>query len=459
MKTFKSIISGVIYNNQDDLLHNKYKKDQDNFIIEAIFATGFLVLTGGAFLTGFALYLGATDTMAGYIPLLGSICGIFSIFAGLILERISKRKKLVLITNIISKTMIALVVAIPSFIKGNTAIVLFFIILAIAYIINSFRSLAINNWFISVVPDNIRGRYFAIRQTFSLIIAAILPVLAGRFLDVLTSEYIGFVVIFSIAFILLIGENKALSKISEPESGNLGKGNIKLKDIILVPLKNKKFMKYTSTMVWFYLGFFIAAAYTQVYMIKYLGLSYTFITLMGAGICTIQIAAYRFWGGIYDKKGAEFTMKTAIWIHMFELIAWFFVSDSTKFIFIPIAFFLASIATPGFITGSFNLRYKLMPDKGRTLYDGFFTAVIGLVIIIGPLLGRVLQNGITAINIEDSFQFAQFRILYAIAALVLMSLQIYNIISKRRQRKNKVTYITKRKKPRRKILKRRKVVA
>lgn len=430
MAKLKGLISKLVYGNQADLLYNKHKKDQDFFISQAVFSIAFFVLTGGSFLTGYALHLGASDTLAGYIPLLGSICGIFSIFAGIILERIEKRKRLIIILNIISKTLVASIVAIPCFFSGTTAIVVLFVMLIAAYMTNSLMGIAINNWFISVVPESIRGRYYSIRQTCTLVVAAALPVMAGKFLDSVSSKYIGFVVIYSVAFVMIWGEVISFTKINEPTSGHLGKGKIKLIDIVRLPLRNKKFMFFVLSVIWFYLGFYICAAYTQVFMIKYLNLSYTFITTLGMFLSVGKMFTYRIWGKIYDSKGASYTIKMAIWFYILEVVVWTFVTGLNKYALIPITYVFEAIAFPGFIVGTFNMRFKLIPENGRTVYDGFYTAVVGIVLLIAPLTGRLVQTGIMSTNIPNIMPFAQFRLLYGITAIILLALQGYNHFSK-----------------------------
>jgi MFS family permease len=430
MAKIKSLISRLIYGNQADLLYNKHKKDQDFFISQLVFSTAFLVLTGGSFLTGYALYLGASDTLAGYIPLLAGICGIFSIFAGIILERIEKRKRLIITLNIISKTLVASIVAIPCFFSGTTALIVLFAMLIAAYMTNSLMGIAINDLFISVVPESIRGRYYSIRQTFALIVSATLSIIAGRFLDSVTSKYVGFVIIYSVAFLMIWGEVISFSKIKEMPPGHIGKGNIKLLDIIRIPLHNKKFMLFVISVIWFYLGFYICAAYTQVFMIKYLNLSYTFITIMSMLLSIGKMFTYRVWGNVYDSKGASYTIKMAIWFYILEVAVWTFVSSYNKYALIPVTYIFEAIAFPGFIVGTFNMRFKLIPKNGRTIFDGFYTAIFGIILIIAPLIGRLIQTGIMSTNIPEVIPFAQFRLLYGITTIVLLSLQCYHYFSK-----------------------------
>jgi len=172
-----------VYQGNTELIESPNRKSQDFFIIQSIFGSTLMVLLGGQFLTGFAIYLGTSDELMGYIPLISSISGSIVIFSGLFLERFSSKKKVVVVLNTISKLLMTSVILIPLFIPKTMQIPMLFIILIISYGLNSIMSIAVNNWFVNVIPISIRGRYFSIRQIFAVGVSAVVPVIAGRIMD------------------------------------------------------------------------------------------------------------------------------------------------------------------------------------------------------------------------------------------------------------------------------------
>ncbi len=420
-----------LYQHDLELINSPARKSQDHFIIQAIFGSAFLVLTGGQFLSGFAIYLGASDKLVGYIPLIGSICGIFLIFLSLFIEQFSNRKKLVLAFNSITKPLIISIILIPLFIPKRFQVTVLFVILIIAYMLNAMMGLAINSWFVNVIPSQIRGRYFSIRQIYAVFVSVLLPIIAGGILDAVSDPYIGFVILYCMAFVLILGENYAFRNIEDTTVENIGRDNIRLKNVFLIPVKNKEFMEYTIMLAIFYLFLYLSVSFSQLYMIRYLKLSHTFIAFMTMINALLQIFLYSQWGKFGDRYGHKFVMEVSICFFAVQMALWALVSQRTMYICIPLVYVVASISNSGFAVGSFNRRYDIIPEKGRSLYDGFFSMVVGLVLLVAPWIGSKMRELFVDLPyVQQNIEFGEFRIGFAISALGLMLLQLYKLIRK-----------------------------
>lgn len=430
-KKFRELLVRWTYHNDLGLINSPHRKSMDFFIVQVIFGQAFAILTGGTYMSGFAIYMGASDELVSYIPIIGSISGIFLIFSGIFLERFSNRRKLVVIFNFIIKPMLVSTIFIPLIIPKSMQVVTLFIILLIAYTLNSLMGMAINSWFVKVIPINIRGRYFAMRQIFAVLVSAILPLLAGYILDIATVQYMGFAILFGMAFIFMFCENYAFWNIDDTTVENLGKGNVKLYDIFRIPLKDKEFMGYTVKLVIFYLALYFSASYAQVYMIRYLKLPYTFISGMTVMDAVIQIFIYTKWGRLGDRKGHKYVMELSIWFFVIHMAAWAITSQKTMYFSIPLAYLSSAIANSGFALGSFNSRYDIIPEKGRNLYDAFYTAIIGLTLLIAPWIGGQFKGllGRSAF-VANSLEFGEFRIIFAVSAIAIAALQMFGPMQK-----------------------------
>jgi len=432
----KKFLVQWVYHNDLQLMNSPHRKSMDFFIIQVIFGNAFAILTGGVYMSGFAVYLGASDDLVGYIPIIGSIGGIFLIFSSIFLERFRNLKKLVITFNFIVKPMLVSVILIPLVIPKSMHVGSLFVILLMAYTLNSLMGVAINSWFVNVIPINIRGRYFAMRQIFAVIVSAALPLIAGYILDVVPDQYMGFAILFSAAFVLMFCENYAFWNVQDTTVENYGKGNLKIVDMFRIPLKNKEFMKYTIKLIVFHLALYLSASYVQVYMIRYLELPYTFISSMTVMDAIIQIFIYTKWGRLGDRKGYKYVLEVSIWFFVFYMVAWAMTSKSTMYLSIPMAYLFSAIANSSFMVGSFNSRYQVIPDKGRTLYDGFYTSVIGLTLLIGPWIGGRFKDTLAKSSfMQNNFEFGEFRIIFTLSAIGLAMLQIFEIAQKYRKHK------------------------
>jgi len=431
-RRFRKLVVQWTYHNDEGLINSPYRKSMDFFIIQVIFGTAFAILTGGTYMAGFAIYMGASDELVSYIPIIGSISGIFLVFSGIFLERFSNRRKLVVTFNFIIKPMLVSTIFIPLIIPKSMQVATLFIILLIAYTLNSLMGMAINSWFVKVIPINIRGRYFAMRQIFAVLVSAILPLLAGYILDIMLDQYMGFAILFVMAFIFMFCENYAFWNIEDTIVENFGRGNVKLYDIFRIPLKDKEFMEYTIKLVVFHLALYLSASYVQVYMIRYLKLPYTFISSMAVMDAIIQIFIYTRWGRLGDIKGHKYVMELSMWFFVIHMAAWAITSHKTMYFFIPMSYLFSAIANSGFALGTFNSRYDIIPEKGRNLYDAFYTAVIGLTLLIAPWIGGQFKGVLAQSSfVANNLEFGEFRIIFAISAIGIAALQVFGIAQKR----------------------------
>lgn len=429
---FRKKIETWTYQNDLELINAPSRKSQDFFIMQSLFGAIIMILTGGQFLAGFAIYLGASDNLVGYISLISSISGILLIFSGLLLERFSTRKRLVIILNSIAKPLMASVVLIPILVPKAMQVPALLITLSIAYALNSLMSIAINNWFVHVIPIRIRGRYYAVRQSYAVIVSAIVPIIAGRIMDTASDQYIGFVIIYLWAFISIFGENYAFSKIDDVKIDTTDKDKLKLGDVFRIPIKNKEFMAYTFKLMAFYFTLYMSASLIQVYMLRYLGLSYTFISAMTVLSSIVQIFVYPRWGRLGDIYGQELVMDISIWGYALHMGLWALVSKGNVYVFSTMAHLVGAICGAGFAVGSFNSRYEIIPEKGGTIYEGFYTAIIGLTLLVAPWVGSRIRKEIINIEyIQSHIAFGELRILFAISAIGLALLQLYDVVKKR----------------------------
>ncbi len=428
-RAFGKMFLLLFYRNDMQLVTAPGKPDRDWFIKQAIFGTAFAALVGGVFLSGLFIEMGAPDYLMGYIPFIGSIAGITVIFAGIVIERIKNRRKFIIILNIIGKSLIVSAVWIPAFVSWDIAPFLMLPVVFIGYSLNSFMGITINSWFVDVVDSRIRGRFMSTKQIFALIVSATFPIIAGRFLDSFMNKYLVFCVLYSIAWVFMWFETYSFTKINDPGFKTLGKGNIKLKDLILKPIKNKEFMKLMAMLGFFYFSWYMTMSFASVYQIRYLEIPYTFITAMGMINPILQMAWYPMWGKLTDKYGPQFIIRIALWLYVVQALLWFCMTSGSYYFIMPLLQINASMIGPAFMLGIFNTKYSIIPQEGRSVYDGFYTATVGTIILVAPTIGNLIKNLIDNNSYRIvGMEFPQFRLMFLIAATLVLLLNIYNLI-------------------------------
>jgi MFS family permease len=427
MLKISGIINRQVYQRDPELIHHPVKKSMDAFIIQAIFGTMFGIFTGGVFLSGYLINLGAEDDLVSYLPLIPSICGMFLIFCGPFVEKFNRRRTFVLIINGLTKVTLASVIFIPLFVPKIMQIPIIYFMLIVGYILNGINGLAINSWFISVIPTKIRGRYFSIRQTIAVILSIVFPVMAGRLVDIIPNKYNGFMILYVIAMAAAFFENVYFGRIDDPEIKTIDK-KMNIIEIIKIPLKNKKFRSFTLRQGFFYMFLYIAASFSQLYMLKYFKLTYTFIS--SASIVSAVLQAfifYRVWGKINDRFGSNFVMITSMWFYAVDMFIWFLMTPGNVKVLLPLGYALGAVESSGFTLGTFNRRYEIIPEEGRPIYDSFYSAYIGIILLVSPVIGGKLRDYAANIDFFKNFQYGNFRVVYFLSSLALILLQIYNV--------------------------------
>jgi hypothetical protein len=65
-----------------------------------------------------------------------------------------------------------------------------------------------------------------------------------------------------------------------------------------------------------------------------------------------------------------------------------------------------------------------MPEKNRTVYEGWFGAVMGLSMLVSPVIGNFIMNRLPVLN-NIVFQHSKFQFMYILSfmlAIIVMLL-------------------------------------
>ena len=79
-----------------------------------------------------------------------------------------------------------------------------------------------------------------------------------------------------------------------------------------------------------------------------------------------------------------------------------------------------------------NYRYDLMPEKNRTLYEGWFGALFGFSLLVGPTVGNVVMNRLPVIE-TALFQHSHFQLLYLLSFLLAVPILMLAFWERKKQ--------------------------
>lgn len=401
---FRSFCSGEEYGSQK------------LFILDAILINAAVGITTGVILSGYMLYLGASDFLSALINNSASFSAILCIFSFIFFEKKAKRKKILISMNLLSRTIFMLILAVPFIIeKEKTSFFLIAVLIVLSDVIFSIYRVGWLVWLMDIAPAKNKTNYIYMRMFYLRCAYAFVTLLSGFILDMFDKGFAGFAILFGSSYLLSLMDAIVLGRIRE--KGYMLDSASKSLDRFLVPLKTKQYRDYLFFMFLFYFSFFISSAYTPVYMIKYLELDYKFILSMSVVSMTAMILSNLMWMKVEQRSGSGFVLSTSTLMQALGLLIIGFLTDRTYYLFF-FSSVITGVGAGGFNTTSFSYRYELMPDVGKTIYESWFYLIFGVASLIAPIAGQMVINIMPEFT-NTVFHNSKIQLLYMVSFALL----------------------------------------
>lgn len=419
----------AIYYSDKPLTEKDYIFSRNLSIFEGGSARTMFNLTSGAFLAGYASFLGADDSFNGIIGAIPVLAGIIQMISPIIFERMEKRKLLISLFAFLHRLLLASLVFIPVLLKGQSSrLALLAVVYFLSYLAISFINPAVSGWIIDLIPESIRGRYFGIRESYVLGAATIFTLIMGRVLDAFKAkgnEYGGFIAVFVFVGILALINFIALSYMKEPPVKR-NKSELNLKKVVTIPLKDKKFTKIILLFIFWNIGVQIGGPFFSVYMVTGLKLNYTFIMIMGTLGTLTNVILVRLWGRLADKKSWIYVTKMSILILAVSHFIWFFINQQTASYLVPLMHISGGAAWAGIGISTFNIQFQYSPEEGRTVYIGFNAALCGLIGFLSTLLGSFILSMLNEFRLDlAGFTIGGMQMIFCFSGILLAICVLY----------------------------------
>jgi Na+/melibiose symporter-like transporter len=406
-----------------------YGKSRRYFIYEGCMAVGITSLSSGAYLAGLASYLGATDGFNGIIAAIPAATGIVQLLSSMTFEHRQRRKPLILLGSIIFRLSLSVMFFVPSLFPFNQySLILIGALYTIAYLLSSFINPAASNWLVELTPENMRGEYFARRDSISLGFLTVLSVLMGMVVDHFQAkqqEQTGFVLLGGILLVMTLADVFFLGRIREPHQERLV-GRLNLKDIIVKPLRNVNYRKVIVLFLLWNMGIQIGGPFFSIYMVTGLKLNYTYIMLLGVLTSFVRVFAAPYWGRLVHKKSWDFTAKTSIALLAIAHLGWLFINADTVMFFMPVLNILGGIGWSGVNLSLFYIPFAMAPQEGKTMYIGMSSALGGIAGFFSTLIGAAIVNAFDGMRINVAgLNFTNMHIVFVLSGIIMLLAACY----------------------------------
>jgi MFS family permease len=205
-------------------------------------------------------------------------------------------------------------------------------------------------------------------------------------LDSGNRTYLGFVLIFSIAFLARSVSVYHLTFLHEPPAAASSVPDMQVAHWWRT-LKSTGALSFSVYFALMNTAVGISAPFFTVYMLRDLGFSYLEFTALSGTSVFVQFLTLHTWGRIADVYGNRLILiVTSISLPIVPLL-WLFSAD---FWFLMVAQGLSGLSWAGFTLSAGNLLYELVPTTRRAAYVAFHNVGTATGVFVGAMIGAGL---------------------------------------------------------------------
>jgi MFS family permease len=239
-----------------------------------------------------------------------------------------------------------------------------------------------------LVPRQMRGRYFGLRNRITAFVSMAFSYAAGGILQLLTGNTdLAFTVIFVGAIASRLVSFYFLSKIFEPSSPATEKGG---HDSMLKMARGLfstnigmfiifcALMNFTTT---------VAGPFFAPYMLVDLNLSYIVYTVLNSVAGLATVGSMTWWGKRIDRAGSIRVLKITSLFVPFVPLGWVPIHSLWWLIIMQL---FSGFAWAGFQLASGVFIFDAAPPQNRTRYIALYNSLIYLGVSVGSLVGGIL---------------------------------------------------------------------
>lgn len=357
-------------------------------------------LAVGAFLTAFALELGASNLTIGILAAIPHLSQLAQIPATYAVERLRTRRRIYRISGWVARPMM-LVIGAAAFLPDSLGLKVIMAAFFVRYFAGAFLTCSWNSWMRDLVPEKVMGKVFGRRQQIMIGGGVVLTLFAAGFVDSWPRFFhldvvYAYSVIYSLAFVGGIYSVWATGKIDEPEMEPL----VEKIDIIAqlrAPFHDRNYRRLISFLASWNFAINLAAPFFTVHMLRKMGLDLTVV--MGFAILS-QITAYIMvaqWGNIADRFSNKSVLAVCAPLFVLAIFTWTFTTmPETHALTLPLLFLIhmaTGAASAGVTLASGNLTLKLAPKGKATGYLAANSMVNALAAGSASMIGSVGSSG------------------------------------------------------------------
>jgi MFS family permease len=361
-------------------------------LFDGAFGQILLVLTTGGFLIGFALELGAPNTIIGLIAAVGPLAQILQIPAIFLVEQFRRRKLMTLCTALVGRLAWVGIAVIPWALAPRYRIPALLVFLILHYGLGNVAGCAYNSWLRDLVPVEAFGSFFARRLAVATFAGAVLSVTAAFGIDAYRDRFGqpfgAYAALYLVAAVSGMLSLVYLARVPEPAMPAAREGSVWA--MLGLPFRDGNFRRLLVFLGLWNFAVNFAAPFFAVYLLKDLRMTMAWVIGLTVLSQFINVLFFRLWGRLADRFTNKSVLSVSGPLFIFSFLIWPFTTMPDKYVLtIPLLItihVLAGISTAGVTLCAGNLALRLAPYGKATAYLAVNALISGVAATIAPIV-------------------------------------------------------------------------
>ncbi|MEX0942754.1 MAG: MFS transporter [Pseudomonadales bacterium] len=364
----------------------------------------------------FAVFLKATAPQIGLLaslpPLLASFIQMFAVWLG----QVTGIRRGIIVTGALLQVFALVCVALLPFMFPDYAFALLLASVILYFIGPNLGAPLWGSLMGALIPEAVRGRFFARRNRLSSMASFSALIIAGVLLQVFDSTigaYYGFLAIFSIGMLARGVSAWHLHQIHDPSPSH---HTIPYAERDRIPSlgflrSNPNFLRFSIFFAAMQLAVAISGPFVVVYLLRDLGYSYIQLTANTAASVLVQFLVLSRWGRLGDLFGNRIILRvTGFSIPVVPLL-WVL---STDFWYLILVQAISGLLWSGYSLSASNFLFDLTPQGRRAGMMAMHNLLSSIAVFFGATFGGYLALHLpTSITLGD-FQFSWLSVFYGV---------------------------------------------
>ena len=330
-----------------------------------------------------------------HITLFNSLPGVVAMLvlfpSSLIITKFTYKKNITSIFILISRFIVLSMAFVP-ILPAHLRPMMFVVFISLKNFPESVSQMSMQSFMGTIFNGRERAMALSLKSKFGSIFVLAITLFSGLVLSYIPksdSQIISFYqLFFIIAFLIGLFEVFYFRKLKEKPVEEKQEQIQILKSIKEV-FKDKRFLLFALSTLIFYFTFHSGWAISSIYVIKELGATEIWLTMIAIASGVASFFSASLWNKFINKKGNDIALVVACFAMALNTL---FIVLSPNLYFILFQSFFNGIAGVGITVTLLNGLLAATPDKNRIIYIGIYNTIMNISLGIAPLLTQMILD-------------------------------------------------------------------